>query len=143
MNSKVCIDASFVLKLVLPEDCSDKVHLIWTEWIEKRKSIHAPYLLIYEAHSVIRNKVYRDELTLEEGIEALDILREQEIIFYHSSMTEKVAWDFARKYNRPTLYDTFYLAVAKEIESEFWTADEKLVNSLNNEISWVRYVFDY
>ena len=142
MNSKVCVDASFILKMVLPEDYSDKVHLIWTGWIEKRKSIHAPYLLIYETRSVIRNKIYRDELTLEEGIEASEVLREQEIIFYHSSVTENIAWDFARKYNRPTLYDSFYLAVAKEIESEFWTADRELVNSLNKKIPWVKSVFD-
>ena len=58
-------------------------------------------------------------------------------------MTEKLAWDFASKYNRPTLYDTFYLAVAKESESKFWTADKTSVNSLDNEIPWVRYVFDY
>lgn len=142
MNSKVCIDASFLLKLVLPEDYSEKVHIIWAEWINTTKSVHAPYLLIYEVHSVIRNKAYRKELTLNEGITALEVLMEQEIIFYHSPGTAKVAWNFAKKYNRPTLYDSFYLAVAKEIESEFWTADKKLVNSLNNEIPWVRSVFD-
>jgi predicted nucleic acid-binding protein len=144
MNSKVCIDASFILKLVLPEDYSEKVHLIWAEWVEKGKRVYAPYLLMYETHSVIRNKVYREEITSNEGIAASEILRELEIILYHSPVTVKIAWDFARKYNRPTLYDTFYLAVSKEIESEFWTADQKLVNSLNNgkEISWVRSVFD-
>jgi len=105
--------------------------------------MHAPYMLIYETQSVIRNKVYREELTLDEGIMPSEVLRQQEIIFYHSPMTEKLAWDFASKYNRPTLYDTFCLAVAKEIESQFWTADKTLVNSLNNEIPWVRYVFDY
>jgi len=142
MNSKVCIDASFLLKLVLPEDYSEKVHLIWTKWINKTKIVYAPYLLIYETHSVIRNKVYRKELTLDEGIAASDVLVDQEIIFYHSPMTTKVAWDFAKKYNRPTLYDSFYLAVAKELKSEFWTADKKLLNSLNNEIPWVKSVFD-
>jgi len=129
------------LKLVLPETYSDKANHIWTEWTDK--SMHAPYMLIYETQSVIRNKVYREELALDEGIMPSEVLRQQEIIFYHSPMTEKLAWDFASKYNRPTLYDTFYLAVAKEIESEFWTADKTLVNSLNNEIPWVRYVFDY
>jgi predicted nucleic acid-binding protein len=142
MNSKVCIDASFLLKLVLPEDHSEKVHLIWTEWISKTKNIYAPYLLIYEIHSVIRNKVHRKELTLDEGIAASDVLVDQEIIFYHSPMTTKIAWDFATKYNRPTLYDSFYLAVAKELKTEFWTADRKLVNSLNTEIPWLKSVFD-
>ena len=82
MNSKICIDASFILKLVLPEDDSEKVHTIWTTWVTERISIHAPYLLIYETHSVIRNKVYRKELTLEEGAAASEVLKEQEIIFF-------------------------------------------------------------
>ena len=142
MNSKICIDASFILKLVLPEDDSEKVHTIWAEWVTKRKNVYAPYLLIYETQSVIRNKVYRKELTLEEGITASEILKEQEIIFFYSPMTVKIAWDFAYNYNRPTLYDSFYLAVAKEIESELWTADKKLVNSLNDEIPWVKSIFD-
>jgi len=144
MNSKVCIDASFILKLVLPEDFSDSVHRIWTGWVEKGKRIYAPYLLIYETHSVIRNKVYRKELTSSEGKAASEAMRDQEIIFYHSPTIPKVAWDFAKKYNRPVLYDTFYLAVAKEIESEFWTADKKLINSLNadTKLSWVKSVFD-
>lgn len=143
MNSKVCVDASFALKLVLPEDYSDKAHLIWSQWVNKRADIYAPYLLMYETQSVIRNKVYHEQLTLDEGTMASEVLREQEIIFYHSLMTEKLAWDFAKEYNRPTLYDTFYLAVAKELKTELWTADKRLCNSLNNEISWVRYVFDY
>jgi predicted nucleic acid-binding protein len=143
MNSKVCVDASFALNLVLPEDYSDKVHLIWSQWVKKRADIYAPYLLMYETQSVIRNKVYHEQLTLDEGTMASEVLREQEIIFHHSLMTEKLAWDFAKKYNRPTLYDTFYLAVAKELKTELWTADKRLCNSLNNEITWVRYVFDY
>lgn len=84
MNSRVCVDACFVLKLVLPEDYSDKVHLIWSQWVKKRADIYAPYLLMYETHSVIRNKVYRDELTLEEGEAAIEVLMEQNIILYHA-----------------------------------------------------------
>lgn len=143
MNFKVCVDASFALKLVLPEDYSDKVHLIWSQWVKKRADIYAPYLLMYETHSVIRNKVYRNELAPEEGETAIEVLMGQNIMLYHARTVEKIAWEFAKKYDRPTLYDAFYLAVAKELKTELWTADKRLCSSLNNEISWVRYVFDY
>lgn len=53
-------------------------------------------------------------------------------------MIVKLAWDFAKKYNRPTLYDSFYLAAAKEIESELCTADRKLILYC---ISRVLYIF--
>ena len=55
---------------------------------------------------------------MEEGITASEILKEQEMIFFYSPMTVKIARDFGNNYNRPTLYDSFYLAVAKGIESE-------------------------
>lgn len=142
MNSKVCVDTSFVLKLVLPEEHSDAVHLVWSQWIDKKIDIYAPYLLLYEAHSVIRNKVHRKELTLNEGKTAAEVLMEQEIIFYNTPTTVRIACNFARQYNQPTLYDAFYLAVARELESEFWTADKKLFNSISHEITWVRSVFD-
>lgn len=143
MNSKVCVDASFVLKLVLPEDHSPKVHLLWTEWIKEGYRIYSTYLLVYETHSVIRNKVHRGEIEPDEGTAASDALRELEVILYHSPLTVKIAWEFAQRYSRPTLYDSFYLAVAKEVESEFWTADRKLLNSLKMaEVPWVRSVFD-
>jgi predicted nucleic acid-binding protein len=78
----------------------------------------------------------------EEGAIAAEILMEQEINFYHTPTTVKMAWDFAGQYHRLTLYDAFYLAIAKELESEFWTADQKLYNSISHEITWVRSVFD-
>jgi len=142
MNSKVCIDASFFLKLVLPEDYSEEAHAVWTEWVNKRKNIYAPYLLINETHSVIRNKVYRKELTSEEGTMASAVIEEQDIIFWYSAISVKAAWDYAKKYNRPTLYDSFYMSVAEETESELWTADSRLVNSLKVEIPRVKSVMD-
>ena len=142
MDSKVCVDASFVLKLVLPEDYSDKVHQIWSKWVKNGVDICAPYLLVYETHSVIRNKVYRKELTSEEGQSAIKVLMEQNIILYHARTLGEIAWEFARQYDRPTLYGAFYLAVAKELKTEFWTADKKLHNRIGNEINWMRSVFD-
>lgn len=34
MNSSVCVDASLVLKLVLPEADSDRAHRLWRSWLE-------------------------------------------------------------------------------------------------------------
>ena len=70
------------------------------------------------------------------------VIEEQDIIFWYSAMSMKAVWDYAKKYNRPTLYDSFYMSVAEETESELWTADSRLVNSLNGEIPWVKSVMD-
>lgn len=53
------------------------------------------------------------------------------------------AWKISRYFDLPTLYDAAYLAVAEVIEErtgeacEFWTADERLINSLGGKRKYV------
>ncbi len=58
-STAVAVDASFALKLVLPEEHSDRVRQLWERWVKEEFEILAPYLLAYEATSVLRHKVFR------------------------------------------------------------------------------------
>ncbi|WP_338835555.1 hypothetical protein [Neomoorella thermoacetica] len=55
-----------------------------------------------------------------------------------------MSWDIAAKENLPTLYDAAYLAVAEITAKdsretcEFWTADERLVNTLGERKKYVK-----
>ena len=40
------------------------------------------------------------------------------------------AFDWAARFNRPAAYDAYYLALAEMMESEFWTADERLYKAI-------------
>ena len=55
----------------------------------------------------------------------------------------KRAYELATQYNRPTAYDSQYLAVAERLNCEFWTADERLANAVGNDLSWVRWVGNF
>ena len=59
MNSRVCIDANLALRLVLAEPDSAKAHHLWDTWINADVDVIAPPLLVFEATSVICNKMYR------------------------------------------------------------------------------------
>jgi len=120
-NEKVCVDASLVLKLVLAEEYSDKVHTLWTEWIEKEIRILAPPLFAFEVTSVVRNHVYRGNLTEEEGETAFETLFALGIIFDYPGMLHQKAWELAKQFNRPRAYDTHYLALALIRECKLWT----------------------
>lgn len=122
---KVCVDASFVLKLVLPEN-SDKYVKVWEKWIEEDVEISSSYLLIFEVTSVIRNKVFRGILRDEEGEEALNIILSQNISLHHSDEITKRALKMANMFNFPNAYDCFYIATAESLNCKLWTADEKL-----------------
>lgn len=142
-NEKVCVDASLVLKLVLAEEYSDKVESLWTEWIEKEIHIFAPSLLAFEVTSVIRNHVYRGNLTEEEGEMAFEAVFALGINFKYPEMLHQKAWELAKQFNRPTAYDTHYLALALIEDCEFWTADKRLYNAVGGTLSWVKWVGDY
>ncbi|HEU4345000.1 MAG TPA: type II toxin-antitoxin system VapC family toxin [Candidatus Binatia bacterium] len=83
MDSRICIDASLALKLVLSEPDSDRAEVEWERWVSSGVEIAAPYLFIYETSPVLRNCVYRKELTHREADEALGIVAGLGITYLH------------------------------------------------------------
>ena len=137
MESKICVDASLTLKLVLPESDSDLAQTQWQEWIGAAVEIIAPDLLIYETTSVLRNRVYRREVTQSEADEALRILTSLDIAYHQPGAIRQSTWELARRFNRPTAYDAFYLALAQEEGSPLWTGDKRLYNAVKDQLKWV------
>lgn len=136
----VVIDACFALKLVLPEEYSEQVRKAWGNWVKDGVDVSAPYLLAYEVASVLRHKVFRGELAPEEGEAALLAIQAQGIILLHPEGLEQVAWELAQRFNRPAAYDASYLALAQLLDSVLWTADTRLKNALQGELSYLRWV---
>jgi predicted nucleic acid-binding protein len=135
--SKVCIDASLGLKLVLSEPDSDQAEREWQNWLRSGIEIVTPFLFLYETASVLRNRVYRKEITQTEADEALSILAGLGITYLYPPAIRQHAWELARRFNRPTSYDSFYLALAKLEGCPFWTGDRRLFNAVKNQLEWV------
>lgn len=126
----VVVDASVVLKLLLPQGLSEVVRRLWSRWIEHETEIAAPVLLAYEVVSVLRNKVFRGELGTEAGAAAFAAFRAQEILLLHPEELEEAAWRLATQWKLPTAYDAAYLALAELMDYELWTADRRLATAL-------------
>ena len=137
MNSAICVDASFALKLVLEEAGSEQVHALWSGWVDEDREIIAPYHLLFEATSVIRNHVYRGKLSERAGELAFTNIHAQEILFLHPANLDLRAWQLAQRYNRPTAYDAYYLALAELNSCHLWTADQRLYRAVQHDIEWV------
>lgn len=140
MDSRICIDASLALKLVLSEPDSDQAQVEWQNWVSSGVAIAAPYLFIYETSSVLRNRVYRKELTPGEADQAFGILRGLGISYLHPPAIRQSAWELARRFNRPTAYDCFYLALAQHQGCPLWTGDKRLYNAVKKELGWVQFL---
>lgn len=140
MNSPVCVDASFALKLMLAEVHSDLVEAMWRGWIEQDVEIYAPAHLAFECTSVIRNHVYRKEITSEAGIEAFQALHAQPIALIEPDLLNQRAWELAEQYQRPTAYDAYYLAAAELLNCELWTSDRRLARAVSESFPLLRLV---
>lgn len=142
-SQRICVDASLALKLVLEEEDSDKAHALWASWIADELEVIAPYHLAFEVTSVIRNHVYRREISAEAGRGAFDAIQAQGIRLIHPDTLLERAWELAGQFNRPTAYDACYLALAEIAGCEVWTADRRLYNAVRDTLEWVRWLGDY
>jgi predicted nucleic acid-binding protein len=95
MNSQVCIDASFALKLVLAESDSEKARALWENWVKTDVEIIAPPLVFYEGASVVRGLVYRKLLTQDQGNLAFRAFQAQAITISSPPEIYDQAWDLA------------------------------------------------
>ena len=138
MSRQICVHASFVPKLVLAEAAREQVQVLWAAWTAGGATLIAPCHLAFEVTSVIRNHVYRHNISAEAGQMAFEAFLAQEIELRHPSDLEARAWELAAQYNRPTAYDASYLALAESAGCELWTADGRLLKALAGALPWVK-----
>jgi predicted nucleic acid-binding protein len=139
-TSRVAVDASFLLKLFLPEDLSGQVQDHWRNWIESSIEVVAPTLIVFEASSVLRNKVFRRIVDEADAAEIIDKIRHLELSLVYASELMEMAWEIGKILEAPTLYDSYYVAVAKMFEAPLWTADERLYKSAHKHFPFINRV---
>lgn len=53
------------------------------------------------------------------------------------------AFRIAVSYELPAIYDAYCLALAADAKCPFWTADARLLRTLNGRLLFVRWIGDY
>jgi predicted nucleic acid-binding protein len=143
LSSQVCVDANLALKLVIIEEDSPKVQSLWDTWIDTNVEIVAPPLLAFEGTSVICNKMHRGLVPPEEAELMFKAFHLLGVRYLYPDDLHQEAWALAKRFNRPQAYDSHYLALAKILGLELWTADERLYNTVRRDISWIKWLGDY
>jgi predicted nucleic acid-binding protein len=138
---QVCVDAGISLKRVfLDEPDSELARSLWAEWHGRRIAIIAPTLWAYEVTSVIRNKVHRGRLAPELEGDALLAVHQLPLKLMAPDGLHRHASEIARHFRQPAAYDAHYLALAQMHDCTFWTADERLFNTVRQEFDWVHWL---
>ena len=137
-SSTVCVDASFILRLLIGGPGEDRAAEAWKKWEETQ--IIAPSLIFYEIGNALHRLVLHETLSEKGAREFLNLALNLGIKTYHEDWLFPAAMELAKKLSLPALYDAHYLALAQATQSEFWTADHKLYNKARKAIPWIQVV---
>lgn len=140
MSSQICLDASFVVALLVPEYFSPVVLKLWQDWIQAEKDFVAPTLLHYEVTSALFRKQVRHLIEPGDAQAALQHFLALDITLVNLPDLAKRAMAIATQFQRPNTYDAFYLALAEYLDCPCWTADERLYNAVQAQFTWIAWV---
>ena len=137
MISYVVLDAGFVFKSLTPNPQRTQIAQMLLQWKQERRVFCAPTLWLYELTSILTKMVHFGDLTEQDAQDSLTagLNLGVELIVPDAEQTKK-AFLWTRRLKRVAAYDSFYLALAENLNCELWTVDKKLVNAIGQ--PWVR-----
>ena len=141
MPTSLVVDASFTVKLILPNPEQVRCRELMAEWMQNGITLYAPTLWLYEVTSALAKAVHFDILAETEGRQALQLAQALDVQLIQPDNTlVELAYDWTQRLQRAAAYDSFYLALSESLSAEFWTADKRLVNAVN--LPWLHYIGD-
>ncbi len=137
---RVCLDASIWIKVLTNEPGTLQAQDLVLRFIKERTEIIAPSIMKMEVGSILRKKWSRKLFGQADLNELWQKFSAMPITYTEYPQSYDYAWKIAEMNGLIHLYDAVYLAISEGIE--FWTADERLVNSLkytNSTIKLLQY----
>lgn len=141
MGTYRVIDASFALHLIMPNPYQKHCQRLVAQWYKGGYALCAPALWLYEITSALCKGTYFGQITPDEGQQALTLAQRLGVqLIPPDEVQTTSAFDWTMQLKRAAAYDSFYLALAKTLHSELWTADKRLVHAAG--VSWVHLIPD-
>ena len=125
--TSVVIDANIAIYAVLPVPQHQAAYHLIASLIENQADIVVPHLWLAEVATGIRKTAAHthipDETDVLEAALALPIK-----LYTENISICRNAYQIAVQLGQRAVYDSVYLALARELRAEFWTADRRLYN---------------
>jgi predicted nucleic acid-binding protein len=141
MTSKIAvIDASTAIKAILPNPLQGHCRALVQTFADVQPV--APALWVYETTSAISKAVHFEQLTENEGRQALEQMDALGVQLFVSDLEQnRIAFGWTLQLRRGSAYDSFYLVLAQALDCDFWTADKKLFNALTDTpLNWLHWI---
>jgi predicted nucleic acid-binding protein len=144
MATRVVVDSGVLLSEMLPDEpLNTHAIQLLDYWQQNIVELTAPILIRYELVAVLRKVVYQKRINEAQGKRLLAGALAYPIQYFLEENLLNRAYELATLYNRPTAYDSQYLALAEKLQCEFWTSDERLYNAVQNKLSWINWLGNF
>jgi predicted nucleic acid-binding protein len=137
MSQIVCLDASVIIRYLTSTDSQSIYQQSWNQWKSRGDILVAPTLIMYEIANAFHRAVIAGQLTSREAEAFLEQAFNLGLRLYGDSQLHREALKIAEQYSLRATYDAHYLALAQRLGINFWTADQRLYNTVNNSLNWV------
>lgn len=124
----IVVDASVVAKWYIPEKDHEQARALRDDYLDGERDVAAPALMPFEVANALR---YSGHYEGERLVDASDTLPEYGIELVPYRNVGSVA-EIANELDI-TIYDASYIALAREHEATAYTANSRLLNSLEGE----------
>jgi len=125
VKQRIVVDASVVVKWLVPEDQSLKAVVL-----RDRFELAAPDLIHAEIVNILWKKARRGEISDTDASDGLKALRQADILLQRSEELAEQTFRLSRLIDHPA-YDCFYLCTAVHMSTVLVTADERMLRKLS------------
>jgi predicted nucleic acid-binding protein len=138
--SILCIDTSFVIRLITQPPIHSRYLQLWEQWMNSETEVIAPSLLHYEVCNGLHRQAVANLITFAESEQLLQIALALPITLHQDDDLHLRSRSLAQEFSLSATYDAHYLALAERFSAEFWTCDRRLFNAVQSRLSWVHLV---
>ncbi len=135
----VVVDSSVAIKWFVVEPYSDEARTVLNGYKSGEINLLAPDLMSAEVGNIVWKKHRLQNLDVEDAQAIIDTFKTIGFIFTPNSTLLSEAYKLAVTHDR-TVYDMKYVALSKQENCQFITADERMVNAIGThfpEVVWV------
>jgi predicted nucleic acid-binding protein len=130
----IVVDANITVALFVNLPYSSQSERLFRLWRMQGAQLHTPALWPAEVVSTLRKMVTVGQMSFDDARLALASLGQLPIqVIQPDSNLMDLSLVWADRLNQNVAYDAQYVALAVSLSAEFWTADQRLIRSLQHQ----------
>ncbi len=142
-GKRVVVDSNILVKWFIPEDYHEEAKALLEDHLYGRVEVVIPRYAVLEFANVLRKYRIRGIIGEREMREAFDLLVESApVMMEENEELVRKALDYSLEMSL-TVFDAYYVVLARELEAILYTADDKVVRQLVGKEPSVKHIREY